>query len=398
MKLLIANLLILLLLISGGCASGGGALSDFTKDIYTPEHASGFRILGAEGRESVLIRSENPWQGAKGVVRELLILRGGESAPHDFKGEVLHDDASRIVCMSSGHMAMASLLGASEAIVGGSGLDYVTSDEIRSRRAEIAEVGYDGAYDYEAIVGCRPDLVVLYGVNGANPIEGKLKELGIPFIYVGDYLEKSPLGKTEWLVVLGECLGKREEATAHFKPIRDNYIKMQGILKNSGTPEKPKVMLNAPYGDSWFMPPAKSYMSRLVSDAGGEYLFMENDGNSSKAISMEKARMLLDEADVWLNVGADYATVDDIRRNLPVMAGTRVVRTGAVYDNTFRMSPGGGNDFYESGIIHPDLILRDLIKIFHPELVEDDLFYYRRLPGSQSALSHEDDAAQEMTD
>lgn len=349
------------------------------KELYRPEYAGGFLIKQEDGKESVLIESYNPWQGAENDTRKLFIQRNNENVPEGYDGIVLNGNARRVICMSSGHMAMIERLGMSDRIVGGSSLDYVTSQKLKSRRNQLAEIGYEGAYNYESLIASKPDLVIIYGVNGVSPIEPKLKDLGIPYIYVGDYLEESPLGKAEWIVAIGECLGIRGQAVAEFKSIKSKYeIEKKRLEDADVNLKKPKVMLNAPYGGSWFMPPRGSYMARLIQDAEGEYLY-KGEGNSSTAISDEESTIMLHQADVWLNPGRAYKDLNSLKREVKNGAEIECIKNGMVYDNTLRCSENGGNDFYESGIVNPDLILRDLIKIFHPELVDEEMVYYRRI-------------------
>lgn len=368
-------------LLIAGCSAHQGNTDDFTIPLYKPEYSQGFEILGAEGRESILIRSLQPWQGAaKGVHKDFLILKDGESASEDFDGTVINGEAERVICMSSGHIAMLSLLGETDKVVGGSNLAYVSSPEIQSRRAELKEVGFEGAIDYESMLAARPDLVILYGVNSANPMESKLKELGIPYIYIGDYLEENALGKAEWLVAIGECIGKRKDAIDHFAPIRDNYLKMKNFADSlTRNRQKPNVMLNMPYGDSWFMPPSDSYMVNLIKDAGGNYLYDKNKSNSSKSISMEEARMLLSKADVWINLGPNINNIEQLKQSVPQLADMKIFNSGKVYNNTLRSTISGGNDFYESGVVNPDLILGDLVKILYPETIDSNFTYYMQL-------------------
>ena len=146
-------------------------------------------------------------------MRRLFYRAWRRKGPADFDGQVISGNARRIVTMSSTQIAMRSmpselLAGSAEA----SGIDYsIYNPCIQSRRDSIADVGFEGAVDYERLTGANPDLVMLYGVNGPNPMEGKLRELGIPYIYIGDYLEESPLGKAEWVVALAEITGQRRK-------------------------------------------------------------------------------------------------------------------------------------------------------------------------------------------
>ena len=360
------SLVLLLSLAFTACHNSNSKLNDFNQPVYIPEYATGFEIKGAEGKESVLITVTNPWQGADSVTTWLFIARNGEDVPEGFTGQVLEGEASRIVAMSSSHIAMLDAVGETGRITGVSGLDYISNPDMQARRDSIGDVGYEGNINYELLVSLDPDIVLLYGVNGANSMEGKLGELGIPFMYVGDYLEESPLGKAE-----------RENGEKVFAaiPVRYNALK-EKVAEN--VRNFPSVMLNIPYGDSWFMPSTESYAIRLISDAGGDYIYKKNTGNASKPIDLEEAYLLASEADMWLNVGV-LNTLDELRKACPKFVDTRCFKTGNVYNNNARVNPAGGNDYFESGVVHPDLVLRDLVKIFHPELVEEEFVYYKKL-------------------
>lgn len=371
------SLILLLALVFAGCRGKSSKLADFDKPLYTPEYASGFEIVGAENAASTIVKVHNPWQGAEGVESALLIARDGETVPEGFDGQVLEVDAQRVVAMSSTHIAMLDAIGDVGRVVGVSGIDYISNPDIQARRDSIGDVGYEGNINYELLLSLDPDLVLLYGVNGASAMESKLKELGIPFLYVGDYLEESPLGKAEWLVALSEVVGKRAKGEQVFAdiPVRYNALKQQVA---DTVLDAPSVMLNTPYGDSWFMPSTENYAVRLITDAGGDYIYKKNTGNASTPIDLEEAYLLAAEADMWLHVGMAN-TLDELKAACPKFADTRCFRNGYVYNNNARTNAAGGNDYYESAVVNPDLVLRDLVKIFHPELVKEDFVYYKQL-------------------
>lgn len=364
-------------LMSVSYSHGDGDIREFDKDVYTPRFASGFDIRGAEGRESVILTVTNPWQGADSVTTRLFIARGGEEVPDGFEGQVLEGDAERIVAMSSSHIGMLDAIGSAGNITGVSGINFITNPTIQKRRDSIGDIGFEGNINYEQLVSLDPDLVLLYAIRGANSMEGKLRELGIPYLYVGEYLEESPLGKSEWLVALAETVGKREEGERIFAEIPVRYDSLRRVVAESAL-DAPSVMLNTPYGDSWFMPSTQSYMARLIADAGGDYIYKKDTGNASTPIDIEEAYLLTSQADFWLNVGSMHS-LDELKETCPKFTDTRCVRNGYVYNNTLRINPTGGNDYYESGIVRPDLVLRDLIKIFHPELVSEGFVYYEQL-------------------
>lgn len=376
-KSAITFLNIVMTILLATCQKNSSNLEDFKTPLYTPQYASGYQINTNSDSISTLISVSGSWQGADSIPSLLLITRDGEEAPDDFDGQVLKNDAARIVTMSSTHIALLDALGATDRIVGVSGIDYITNPEIRKKRDRIADVGYEGNIDYEALVAADPDIVLLYGVNGASSMEGKLRELGIPFLYVGDYLEESPLGKAEWIVPLAEIIGQRDKGEEVFTGIAERYNALKTKVAENAL-DAPSVMLNVPYGDSWFMPSASSYMARLITDAGAHYIYSKDTGNISAPIDLEEAYGLASEADFWLNVD-QMTSLSQLASKCPKFTNTRVFRNGYVYNNTLRANSAGGNDFFESGITHPDIILRDLIIIFHPESSDSALFYYKKL-------------------
>ncbi|MDE6511596.1 MAG: ABC transporter substrate-binding protein [Muribaculaceae bacterium] len=352
-------------------------LSDFSKPLYTPTEASGFSITGKDGSQSTLLTVSDPWQGADSVASRLFITRAGDEAPLAFPGQVLDGEAKRIATTSSTHVAMLDALGASDRIVAVSGIDYINNPDIQKHRDDIADIGYEGNFDYEALLAADPDIVLLYGVNGASSMEGKLRELQIPYLYIGDYVEESPLGKAEWMVPIAEIIGEREKGAATYDAIAARYNDLKKKVADSVI-DAPSVMLNVPYGDSWFMPSADSYMARLIKDAGADYVYRKNTGNTSMPIDLEEAYTLASQADFWLNTDR-MESLSDLAAKCPKFKDTRAMRNGYVYNNTGRANPAGGNDFFESAVVNPDLLLRDLIHIFHPELSATPLAYYKKL-------------------
>lgn len=222
--------------------------------------------------------------------------------------------------------------------------------------------------------------MLLYGVTGENTVvTGKLRELGIPYIYVGDYMEESPLGKAEWLMVAAELCNDRSRGAETFGGIAERYRAVKTAVAGSAPAVRPKVMLNTPYRDTWFMPSSRSFMIRLIEDAGGEYVYTKNDSDTSVAVDLEEAYLLASSADVWLNVGP-CNTLAELTAQNPKFAGIPAIRNRMVFNNNRRQTPAGGSDFWESGVIRPDLVLRDLSLILGGKPAEEgELHYYKRL-------------------
>ncbi len=387
MKGFCSYILLLMVALCVGCSSGEQFDSSlFTQELYSPQYASGFEIRATADGTATLIVCHNPWQGAKDVTQYLLIDPEGRFNPAQSHNlQRIDGPARHIVCMSSSYVAMLSAIGKSEYTVGVSGIDFISDEYVSSNRDKVRDVGYDNNIDYETLLALAPDIVLLYGVNAASAMEVKLQELGIPYIYIGEYVEPSPLGKAEWVVAIAEIAGCREAGESFFSEIPTRYNHLKELAASATS--KPKVMLNTPYADSWFMPSTQSYMARLVADAAGDYLYKRDTDNTSATIDNEEAYLMAAKADCWLNVG-QLRTAEELRSRYPKLADIDCVKNGNIFNCTRRTSPSGGNDFWESGVIRPDIILSDLIKIFHPELLNEasneallkpELYYYQRL-------------------
>ena len=352
-----------------------------TEPIYTPRYAKGFSVERDTTTGEKLLCIRNPWQGAKNICYYY---------PIDTLAST-----KRIIAMSSSHAAMLDAVGCSDRIVGLSGCRFIYNNDLCKKIAEgeIAEVGYDSAFDFEKIRSLNADIVLLYGVAGeAKSITDKLDELRIPYIYIGDYLEDDPLGKAEWVVALASLCGVEGEGIAFFEGVESRYNALREQKYCSAY--KPRVMLNLPYRDTWFMPPHNSYMVRLIEDAGGEYILTENGkrktengdfstlnsqlSTKSTPISLEEALVLAMKADFWINLG-QMASKEEVCAAAPRFAKVDAVKFNRLYNNTKRTNESRGSDFWESGAVRPDLILEDLIKILHYEAPTDSLYYYKKL-------------------
>ena len=346
---------------------------EFQTSLYIPAYASGF-VIDTDDEGNNLIRVIQPWQGSA-VEEQTLAIFATEEAAEGYVGEYIVGAAERIVCMSTSHIAMLDAVGMVDAVVGVSGKQYITNERV-SQSDAVKDVGYDSNLNYEMLVMLQPDLVLMYGVAAENSaVTAKLRDLGIPYLYLGDYTEESPLGKAEWLVAISEIVGCRERGIEVFRAIEERYAAVKEGVSRGG--DAPKVMFNLPYQDVWYMPSDESYMVQLVEDAGGEYIYKgRNTTRGSVAVSLEEAYLLVANSDVWLNVG-QCSTMEDLRRTAPHFVATSVVERGEVYNNNRRRTSAGGSDFWESAIVRPDVVLAELAAIIAGK--EGTPCYYQQL-------------------
>ena len=353
------------------CTSVQKADNETFAPYYTPKYAQSFSIVTDSESRKILIIS-NPYQSDKPFEQRVYLLEKGQSAP---KGAIaVNLPVQRISCLSSSHIAMLDAIGAADRIVGVSGVTFISNTSVKERAAEI---GYDTALDFEKIKGVGSDVILLYGLYGEqSDMTTKLTQLGIPYIYIGDYIESTPLGKAEWLVALSVLCNLESQGKEYFSALEQRYNTLKATVANYTT--RPKVMLNTPYRDTWFMPPVGSYAITLITDAGGEYIYPENTSAQSKPISLEMALLLASKADVWVNVG-HVATLAQLKHENPKFSTVPAVVNRRVYNNTKRTTGNGGSDFWESGAVNADIVLADMIKLLHTNATTDSLHYYKRL-------------------
>lgn len=370
-RLLIATLTIFICV---GCKTNSPtSIDNFSEVAYSPQYATGFEIY-QDDSQNTLLRVTRPWQGNNIEEQHLAIFARAEAAAH-YEGQHIVGAAERIVCMSTSHIAMLDALGLSDRIVGVSGKQYVMNEAV-ANNPNVADVGYDSNLNYELLVTLRPDIVLMYGVSAENSaVTAKLRSLNIPYIYLGDYTELSPLGKAEWIVAIAEITGYREAGIAYIEGVAERYNAVRNGITRGETPKR--IMLNTPYEDVWYMPSDDSYLVQLIEDAGGTYIYKGmNPSGGSRGISLEEAYRLVSEADIWLNVG-QCRTLSDLSNSAPHFMATDVVKRGDVYNNNRRQSAAGGSDFWESAIVRPDVVLSDIAKIVAGN--DTDLYYHCRL-------------------
>jgi iron complex transport system substrate-binding protein len=365
------------------CSCGNGNLQSGGRPDETagsPYSATRFRIDNFQGFRKLTVF--DPWQNSSG--NELVYFL----VPHDVKlpdtipeSQVVRVPVKRIVCMSTTHTAMLSALGEAAIIVGISGTGLVYDSLILEAVASgaIRDVGYESNLDKELIVSLNPDLLMAYGVEASSAeYLRKLTEMGVKVMYNADYLEEHPLARCEWIKVFGLLTGREAKADSLFRQVTAAYFSLAEEVRTVAK-NQPDVLLGAPWQDVWYISPANSYMGRLISDAGGKYLFDDLSEPNSVPYAVEAVFRRATEAGIWLNPGTaeslnDIAVSDHRMTKLPVFT------SGCIWNNRNRMTPSGGNDYWESAVVHPDLLLRDLVSILHPELLPDyKQLYFRRL-------------------
>ena len=357
------------------CHYKGVNNSDLALDTLKNNYATGFRII--DNKDSKTIEVFNPWQNAKGVVIKYNLSKGTVSKTAD---NTIHVPVKRVVCMSTTHIAFIDALHELPTIKGISGGKLISNNTINEMisKNEITDVGYEQSLNYEILIGLHPDVIFVYGVGSdVSGYINKLKELNIKVVLVGEYLEANPLAKAEWIKFFAEFFLKRELASAVFDTISNDYEKLKQTVK--AIKYRPTVMMGLPWNGTWYISGGKSFAATLISDASGEYIWKDIDSHESLPIDLETVFQKSMNADIWLNPGAvlskkDIQVVDERLVNVKPFIQNRI------FNNNARLTPLGGNDYWESGTVNPHLILKDLIAILHPEVFPNyKMKYYQTI-------------------
>ncbi len=340
------------------------------------------RLIIEEKENYYRVVIRDPWQNTRGTELEYFLLARGETLPGTLDtARVIRVPVERMICMSTTHVAMLSALGATDLLAGISGANLLYDTLIREAVASgsVRDVGYEGNLNNELIVALKPDLVMAYGVADPSAGQlGKLSSLGVRVIYNADYLEEHPLARAAWIRLFGLLTGRKEKADSLFAEVSLRYTDLAArVGENAG--QRPSVLLGAPWEDVWYVSPANSYTGRLIEDAGGDYLFSDLTEANSVPYSVEAVFRRAADADFWINPGT-AESLEDISAADHRLSRLPVCREGRVWNNRKRMTPAGGNDYWETAVVRPDILLMDMVSILHPEMLPGYVHYfYRRL-------------------
>jgi len=342
-------------------------------------YAKGFRITEFPGYTKIDV--QNPWQGAENISFTYWLVNSENDIPEELNGKiVIRTPVKRIVCLSTTHIALLEFVNEISSLVGMSSPQFVTNQEVISafNIGEIIDVGYEKKLDFEKIVFLNPDLVLAYGVG--SEVTGymkKLNELGITVVLNGEYLEKEPLAKAEWVKFIAAFYNKENIASQKFDKLAQQYNYLKNIV--SKEKDKPLILSGLPWKGAWYVPGGESFAAQYIKDAGGSYLWDKNRSTEALPLDLETVYEKALKADCWINPGA-ASNIKDILRVDKRLGGLDVIQKGNIFNNNAVVNEKGGNDYWESGVINPHLILKDLVKIFHPELLPDHNFvYYKKV-------------------
>ncbi|WP_299123674.1 ABC transporter substrate-binding protein [uncultured Winogradskyella sp.] len=346
----------------------------------TLKYAKGFTI-NDNGNYKVLTIL-NPWPEAHKDYKYLIASRellSKMTFPKDLYDGVITNDIKKIVVTSTTHIPALELLGVEQTLVGFPGTDYISSEKTRKRinDGEVRELGKNEGINTEVLLELNPDVVIGFGVDGVNKTFETIKKARIPVIYNGDWVESSALAKAEWIKFFGILFNKEKEADSIFNTIEKEYLSAKDIAKQAKN--HPTVLSGAMHKDVWYLPNGSSAEAQFLKDANVDYLWSKTTGNGSLALSFEVVLDKAKDADLWLSPSY-YSSFEQLKDVNSLYTNFEAFKNKNIYTFSNTTGETGGVLYYELGTARPDLVLKDLIKICHPELLKDySPYFFKRL-------------------
>ncbi len=346
--------------------------------ISTLQYAKGFEVTYYDdGTKAVNVLY--PFQGATSGYRYLLVPKDKPVPDNEEGVRVIRIPVTSIVCTSTTHIPLLDYLNETDKLVGFPTTDYVSSVKARRHIDEgrVQELGVDKGLNLERIAMLKPDMVMGYSMNSDYGQFKKIEDLNVPVVLNGEYLEKHPLGRAEWIKFMALFFNKEPEADSVFREIEKEYFATKSLVDS--VVKKPTVLSGIVYGDAWFLPGGQNYAARLLKDAGCHYLWDNDSTNGFLELSFESVYEKAYDADLWIGVGS-FSSLKEIGNSDGRYSNFKPFKTGEVYTSNARQGTKGGSEFLELGYLRPDIILKDLVKIAHPELLPGhELYFHQKL-------------------
>lgn len=366
-------LYIVLAFAAASCGHGSKSSSDNEHGDTLTTNAGLLDIVRHNGYTEVKIH--DPWSSGR-LLAHLSLVQRGESATAVAEGSTLvRVPLERTVIYSSVHTTPVFELGRGEAVTAvADGRWFADSDTVSTLLAggRIADIGSSSSPSIEKIIALEADAVLLSPMQDGD--NGAMSRTGIAVVPMADYMERTPLGRAEWLLLLGELYGAQEEADSIYSAVCADYDRIRGIA--SAAADRPRVLTETLTSGVWYVPGGASYMATMLADAGADYPWSDNLSEGSLALDASAVLDRAGDADVWLlrYFGAvpGYA---DIARDNRVASHIKAYRDRNIY-----VCDTSSNNIFNDIAFHPERVLRDFAIIFHPEAMPGETaVYYRRL-------------------
>ena len=352
-----------------------------SKEIQSPEnyirYATGLSIQKHDDFSIVTV--SNPWPTSDKKYTYILHQPSAKIPDSLQKYAAIQVPIKSIVVTSTTHIPALELLEVEDKLIAFPNTDYISSKKTRTliEAGKVREIGTNQSLNTEVLLDMQPDVIIGFGVDGEKKTYDNLQQNGLKILYNGDWTEQHPLGRAEWIQLFGVLFGLEEKADQVFKTIEKDYLVAIALAQKATL--KPTILSGAIYQDQWYLPQGKSWAAQFLDNAGGNYLWSATEGTGSLSLSFETVLEKAQNADFWIGPG-QFTSFDELEKANPNYKHFKAVQNKNVYSFSSKKGKTGGIIYYELAFNRPDLVLKDLIKILHPELVtEYELYFFEKL-------------------
>ncbi len=375
-----ALILISILIFSISCKKAVNESEPLTVMYLAPqtiEYAKGFTIQNHKTYKEIKVTS--PWPDAKQEFTYILYPKGTQKPIKSNTAIFIEVPIERVVVTSTTDIPMLEYLNQEEKLVGFPHTDYISSEKTRKLidSGAVKELGREYNLNTEIVLELGPELIIGFSATGDTKAYNLIQKTGIPVVMNGSWMEEHPLGRAEWIKFVAAFFGKEKKAEDVFQEIKKNYNEATTLAQHTTT--GPTVLSGNMFKDVWHVPGGNSFIAKFLKDANTNYLWQDNKETGSIALSFESVLEKAKTADLWIGSG-NSESLEALKEKNHQYILFDAFKNKTVYSSTLKMGVKGGLIYYELGPMRPDLILKDIIHIAHPQLLTDhELYFFEKL-------------------
>lgn len=341
--------------------------SSATGDTLRTEYAQGFDLIQEEDYLSAVVY--NPWKEGEIYARYYLVRDNRVETPSD--GVKISIPLRRLAVNSATYFESLKLIGELASVNGTCNVAYIYNpDVIRGvEEGTIQDLGDSYNLNLEKLMMLHPDAIMTTAYNSQDENSKRLAQSGIPVVYNIEWQEITPLGRAEWIRFIAAFYDKLPAADSIFTGIAQRYESLKQKVAKATLDKRPSLLPGQDFRGTWSMPAGGSFNARLYGDAGASYYYRDREGKGSVTTTIEEALLNFSKADIWIGCVANtYQELDGMDPKYKLFTPYKLRR---IYNFNKRTTVSGGNDYWEGAVVHADLLLSDMVKLFHPELLPE---------------------------
>ncbi|MEM9201848.1 MAG: ABC transporter substrate-binding protein [Actinomycetota bacterium] len=367
--------------LTDSCVENAPAGSELFPEQVSTTYADNFSV-SYHGTYKVLTINQ-PFPG--GAAESYVLVQCGTEAPAEPEAPApiaatIQVPIDGLLSSSTTHLPLIEQLGRIDDLIGVSSLGFVSSEAVLAEADRLIEYSPDFVLDTEVVLAADADVLMTGGTE--DPAHEVLRDAGLAVVANAEWLEPTPLGRAEWIKYAAVLFNEEGSATEQFAEIELAYDEIVARAADVPDGERPSVQTGSAFDGTYFAAGGDSYVAALIADAGGAYVWSDNTDTGSLSLDLEAQLERGAEAEIWINGSTAWTSLDAMLEDDPRYGEFAAQASGQVWLFNRIQNDNGGVDYFERGVTRPDLVLADLLKIFHPELAEDHTFEWYQQLGS----------------